>query len=468
MKAVSTRVWDTMTGFVRKLWAPFELDKETFPPLKHRFMLTFSREKEYLFDIPEEKELFFDNATRSRIVNFILRRKSFSDKHKEAFTFGVNKMIADGHYVAAYPLHEGHWKAGSSPNSRKRLFDNWSHWRNFFKMQPLNYIRQYYGEKIGLYFVWLGFYTQMLIPASIVGLIVFIYGCAIMNDSYPSKEICDPNTNVTMCPLCDFQCPYWNLVEACTHAKASRIFDNGGTVFFAIFMALWGTLFLEFWKRKQATMQFKWDLTDFVSEEQPPRPEYLAKLEDVNTYKIHPITGLREPHLPFWRRRFPVFLLSWSVMFFMAALAIGAVVGVIAYRVSVLAALQIITRTKPDTNSTFIAATNDVIYENAGMLTTVTAACINLLFIIILNMFVNYYSSIVYIAFFKGRIVGRPGNYSTIFGARNEECEAGGCLIELCIQLAIIMTGKQLILNNITEIIIPGGGGGTYKICTRN
>lgn len=57
-----------------------------------------------------------------------------------------------------------------------------------------------------------------------------------------SKEICDPNTNVTMCPLCDFQCPYWNLVEACTHAKASRIFDNGGTVFFAIFMALWGKI----------------------------------------------------------------------------------------------------------------------------------------------------------------------------------------------------------------------------------
>ena len=35
------------------------------------------------------------------------------------------------------------------------------------------------------------------------------------------------------------------------------------------------------------------------------------------------------------------------------------------------------------------------------------------------------------------------------------QCEAGGCLIELCIQLAIIMTGKQLIVNNIVEILIP-------------
>ena len=28
-----------------------------------------------------------------------------------------------------------------------------------------------------------------------------------------------------------------------------------------------GTLFLEFWKRKQAVIQHKWDLTDFVKEE---------------------------------------------------------------------------------------------------------------------------------------------------------------------------------------------------------
>lgn len=28
-----------------------------------------------------------------------------------------------------------------------------------------------------------------------------------------------------------------------------------------------GTLFLEFWKRKEAALQFKWDLTDFVTEE---------------------------------------------------------------------------------------------------------------------------------------------------------------------------------------------------------
>lgn len=45
--------------------------------------------------------------------------------------------------------------------------------------------RKYFGEKIGLYFAWLGVYTQMLIPASVVGVIVFLYGCATVNENIP-------------------------------------------------------------------------------------------------------------------------------------------------------------------------------------------------------------------------------------------------------------------------------------------
>lgn len=489
MKSMTNRIWSSLRGLANTIHAPFQLNDTIVPPIYRKFTLVFTRDKEYLFDIPEDKGLFFDNTTRSRIVNFILRRKSFSEDKNDAYSFGISKMITDQIYTAAYPLHEGHWKPGSAPNERKLLFDHWGNWRNLFKIQPLEHIKLYFGAKIGIYFTWLGFYTMMLIPASIVGLIVFIYGIAMAFDSYPAKEICDKTLNFTMCPLCDYQCPYWNLSESCSNAIASRMFDNGGTVFFAIFMSFWGTLFLEFWKRKQATIQYKWDLLDFVMEEQPPRPEYLARLENCTNFRVHPITGLKEPHLPFWRKRVPIFLMSYSIMLFLGLLAVGAVVGVIAYRVSVLAALQALTKDAPTTsNSSFYVATTETIYKNASLVTTITAACINLLLIIILNMiysrlafwltdleclrtqkeyddsitlklfalqFVNYYSSIIYIAFFKGRIVGRPGNYTTIFGARQEECSAGGCLIELCIQLAIIMTGKQLFVNNFTELVLP-------------
>ena len=59
---------------------------------------------------------------------------------------------------------------------RAKLHDGWGTFKNWYKFQPLDAIRTYFGVEITLYFAWLGFYTYMLIIPSIVGLIVFIYG----------------------------------------------------------------------------------------------------------------------------------------------------------------------------------------------------------------------------------------------------------------------------------------------------
>jgi len=63
------------------------------------------------------------------------------------------------------------------------LYTEWARPSRLFKKQPLWLIKKYFGEKIGLYFAWLGFYTKMLIPASIVGLLCFCYGLLSMNSS---------------------------------------------------------------------------------------------------------------------------------------------------------------------------------------------------------------------------------------------------------------------------------------------
>ena len=41
-------------------------------------------------------------------------------------------------------------------SQRKLLNDEWASIRNFWKYQPLDAIRDYYGVKMGLYFAWLG------------------------------------------------------------------------------------------------------------------------------------------------------------------------------------------------------------------------------------------------------------------------------------------------------------------------
>lgn len=45
--------------------------------------------------------------------------------------------------------------------------------------------RKYFGEQIGLYFAWLGVYTQLLIPPSVLGIIVFIYGILTVDANVP-------------------------------------------------------------------------------------------------------------------------------------------------------------------------------------------------------------------------------------------------------------------------------------------
>lgn len=72
--------------------------------------------------------------------------------------------------------------------------------------------------------------------------------------------------------------------------------------------------------------------------------------------------------------------------------------------------------------------------------------------------FMNYYSSLIYIAFFKGRFFDYPGDTtsrsSEFLRVKGDVCDPAGCLSELCIQLAIIMVGKQVV-NNCLELLNP-------------
>lgn len=57
--------------------------------------------------------------------------------------------------------------------------------QHFFTFLTLVFVscRKYYGEKIGIYFAWLGFYTEMLFFAALMGLICFTYGVLSYDDN---------------------------------------------------------------------------------------------------------------------------------------------------------------------------------------------------------------------------------------------------------------------------------------------
>ncbi|KAK6472483.1 anoctamin-5-like isoform X1 [Huso huso] len=461
------------------LFKPFKLPPEVMYPEPDYFTSPFEKNKPGFFLI-EDKDTVFPPSTRNRIVPIL----STEEGKKK---LGIKRLLNNGSYTTAFPLHDcRYWKKArdqNCENERFTLYRSWARFMCFYKEQPLNLIRKYYGEKIGIYFAWLGFYTEMLFYAALVGLICFCYGASTYSDNVWSQEICsvDIGGEIVMCPLCDRKCGYWKLNTTCESSFQSHLFDNVGTLFFAMFMGIWVTMFLEFWKRRQARLEYEWDLVDFEEEQQQLqlRPEYETKC---TRRRMNPVTQELEPFLPL-TSKCARFCLSGATVVFWIALIIACIIAVIAYRLAVYAAFASIMKENQTQDLQLVGS-----LITPQLATSVTASCLNFVVIMILNIlyervaiwitdmeipkthleyenrltmkmflfqFVNYYSSCFYVAFFKGKFVGYPGNYTYMFGVlRNEECDPGGCLIELTTQLLIVMAGKQ-IWGNIQEALVP-------------
>ncbi|TMS35135.1 hypothetical protein L596_002595 [Steinernema carpocapsae] len=430
----------------------------------------------------EDKENFFPPAERSRMVFDFLIRSRYDAVATEKYRIGIDRLISNGTYTAAYPLHEEmicrrDVRDDEELNDRQLLFHHWATPRNFYKYQPLDLIKRYFGTKIGLYFAWLGYYTKVLFPAAVTGLACVIFGVSTLSSDIPSNDICGSDgigSRVYMCPVCDSFCDYTPLNTSCAYAKISYVFDNPSTVFFATVMSIWATLFLEGWKRYHSEIAWKWGVLDFEVEEETIRPEFQFKIRQK---RLNPVTQEFEPYLPVGQRIIRLIGSGVTVIFFLC-LVIAFVIGIIIYRTIVM--------------QVFATMDDSYFQANAVIITSVTSATINLCFILILNyfyswlalkltswecprtqsefdnsytlkvflfQFINFYSSLFYIAFFKGKLSGVPGKHDrthriTIDGTRLEGCDPAGCMVELVIQLAIIMCGKQF-FNAFMEIGYP-------------
>jgi hypothetical protein len=82
---------------------------------------------------------------------------------------GLKRLVAEGVLVDAFSLHDGSFKEKindsvtlqSKPsNPRSFLYFHWAKFSLWYKHQPLDQIRDYFGEKVGFYFAWLGSYTN--------------------------------------------------------------------------------------------------------------------------------------------------------------------------------------------------------------------------------------------------------------------------------------------------------------------
>nr|CAD2192904.1 unnamed protein product [Meloidogyne enterolobii] len=442
----------------------------------------------------ENPDNFFSRADRARMVYDLLIRTRYDRGNRvDKMRFGIERLIRNNTYSAAYPLHEELDTSSKTddystcPSDRQLLYETWVKLKNLVKYQPLDLIQKYYGTKIAFYFAWLGFYTRCLYPISILGVICVIYGLFTMSTDISSNDICyGPDGSVSqelLCPACEKFCDYIPLNSTCLYSKAAYVFDNYATIAFTVIMSIWMTVFVELWKRYHAELAYKWNVLGYEPDEEVIRPEYQyykrAKM------KINRVTKEAEPYISLAEKALRIFGSAITVLFFIC-LVIALLFGIIVYRIIV--------------RGVFNARENsEFIQSQAVIFTSATAALINLIFIMSMNyfynklaykltnweyprtqsefdnsftfkvflfQFVNFYSSLFYIAFFKGRFAGIPGTPTNSTGGyadphelkvgniRLERCEAAGCMVELMIQLIVIMIGKQAI-NGFIELAYP-------------
>ena len=167
----------------------------------------------------------------------------------------------------AYPLHD--------PDDVKKLMQDvvWARWT-----PKLDGAVEYLGHAIGMYLAFVVFYLQWLLPLAAMGVALFVY-----------------------------QLWYgW---------------DNMPTVLFSLVTAVWGTLILQFWRRKQQRLAMRWDTMGYEATEKPRHQFFGSQV------MVDPATGMRHRVDPQWKRYLRstlVYTVSFTVLAGAVALMLAA------------------------------------------------------------------------------------------------------------------------------------------------
>ncbi|XP_069586142.1 anoctamin-10 isoform X3 [Ranitomeya imitator] len=161
----------------------------------------------------------------------------------------VRRMQTSGVLIQIFPLHD--------KEELKRLSFQW--YRQIkFAYQPIDNIRHYFGDTIGLYFGFLEYFTLALIPMALIGIPYYFFA--------------------------------WE--------------DYDKYVIFATFNLVWSTVILEVWKRYCSTMTYRWGTLLMKREFEEPRPGFHGVLG------INPVTGKKEPTYSSLKRQLRIYLVS--------------------------------------------------------------------------------------------------------------------------------------------------------------
>jgi len=339
----------------------------------------------------------FKKIIRLKLIMGMLR----APKKKGGCDLEISKMLLRKQVLALYPMHD----FDIVDDLEKQCLD----WLSMPWNSPTHDLKEYFGEKIALYVVFLGHYSLCLLIPSVIGLIFQLIVFASGNYSHPVMA------------------------------------------FYSLLITVWGVAMLEYWKRKESYTALQWGMTSFETHEQD-RPEFHGTL-----IKSH-IDGSEMIYFPEKKaQRLQMFSRSIVTTFILGVAAVVAGIYWIRYYLqqsedtslfasfiaSVMNAVQIQVFNLIYQNIV-VSLTNN---ENHRTDTLYEDSMITKLF---LFQFMNSYSSFFFLAFVASYVTKPDGAPEDSVG----QCGAATCMEPLAINLAIIF-GTRLVFNNLLDIFLP-------------
>jgi len=277
-------------------------------------------------------------------------------------------------------------------------------WRQWIWMgtEHTHKVRDYFGDKVAFYYLWMSFYWKWLIVPGAIGAVL---------------QVLD---------------------------VMARTPDNVTAVPFCVFLAIW-TLFLpHFWRRQEAKYAIAWGTFDLVPELEMCRPEHWGEP------RINPVTAQVENYFP-WQKRMRKYMWSGAVMIVTAALTMVFILGLLFARHTYPGAAAGGIVGWQFIMAVFVELFNQVLTAISKYLTagenhrTRSEHENHLLAKVFVFKFINSYFVLYWIAFFK--------RHSHLFGA-TLYCLRDDCMLDLQLALAIFMV-TRLVIQNLIRFVGP-------------
>mmetsp|Transcript_45427 Transcript_45427/g.102897 ORF Transcript_45427/g.102897 Transcript_45427/m.102897 type:complete len:753 (+) Transcript_45427:113-2371(+) len=344
--------------------------------------------KTYTEDDYPDSDAIFKTIDKIHLLHHII-----SSADKDCAAVPVGSLLHEGELKAYFPLHEVHALQCLGKDRRQ-----WFLMSEEYAAQ----LRDYFGDRIAFYFLFLGFYWKWIAPLALIGVVL-------------------------------------QLLDV-----FERTPDNSTAIPFCILMSVWSVFLPYLWKRQEAKQALVWGTLDVTDHLEPTRPQHHGEP------RINPVTAQVEPYYP-WTERVRHYAFSAATLVFAGALLCFSVLVILLLRHQLKGDVPGGILTFQLALAVFVETTNALLTLLAKWLTsrenhrTQSEHEMHMLAKVMGLKFINSYFVLYYVAFFK--------KHSNFFGVEMG-CVRDDCFLDLQSQLAVFVLFRLTVSNGI-EYFFP-------------